>query len=212
MRYFGCVRHVRHSDYLFLCFLPLALLSITTCSSADKVDTSGVLHLPALDHYEIILSPDVDSMTALAEEEAVKQWSNYAGANITVRAGTWTPFCVPYCFALYEKDFSEFNDLIDGSYVGYTIPSFIFIARGLGWDELQDTVIHEDGHMLGLEHRALPIMSVMNPSYGHFDHVMCDDAQVFMSERPDAGLPPLPCTDAPGALDESADGGPAVTP
>jgi hypothetical protein len=53
----------------------------------------------------------------------------------------------------------------------------------------------------------------MNPNYHDgADRVVCLDVDQFYANRgenvPDAGE--LPCTNAPGAADESADGGPVL--
>jgi hypothetical protein len=195
--------------------LGVFLLSLLSCGS---VDTNGTLHLPALASYEIILDADVDNLGGLAVDEGVKQWTTYAGASIVVRSGRFSPLCFPNCFALYEVDFTTFNEIVDGNWVGETIPGFIFIARGLTWDVLQETVIHEMGHMLGLMHPCIDpcfALAVMNPDYQRAEkHVGCLDVEQYQSERlgQDAGVPLLSCSDAPGAFDEAADGGPAVTP
>ena len=51
----------------------------------------------------------------------------------------------------------------------------------------------------------------MNPTYrGGADHVSCLDVSQYLAVRPEieAGAPAMTCTDAPGPLDEAADGGP----
>lgn len=191
---------------------PVALLLTLSCSTGSKIDSGGTLHLPALQSYTFYVDPDVDADGQLAVAEAAKQWTEYTSVQITVLPGPELCF-EPGCFAIYEVPFTAFDTLTDGTYIGETIPFFIFVAQGLDYDALQDTMIHEMGHALGGYHPCTSPCddyAVMNPTYlSGADHVACADVDQYDSERPqsDAGAP-LECTDVPGPLDESADGGP----
>jgi hypothetical protein len=198
-----------------LLVLLVALLAVVACSTTvDTVYSDEELHLPALQHYTLHVDPSVSDLGVVAINEAVHQWSEFAGADIDVVPGAYVCFEID-CFTIYEVSFADFNSLVDGDYVGYTVPWFIFISSSItSYDEMQDTVIHEDGHMLGLQHPCVApcyLNAVMNPTYrAGGDHVTCSDVAQYNAVRPEieAGVPAMACTDAPGALDEAADGGP----
>lgn len=196
-------------------------LATMNCSSPN-VDTGGTIHLPALSHYTFYLAKDVSNETALAMDEAVKQWTAYTDVIIHVRAidqseGAFLCFFTPGCFTIYEIPQSELDTLtLDSSYIGYTFLGLMGIAQDMPWDERQDTVIHELGHALGLEHHNSPAFAVMASGYREGAlHVTCDDVAQFYAVRPqlEAGIDAVaPCSDAPGPFDEAPDGGPALTP
>jgi hypothetical protein len=194
---------------LLLTFLVLA------CSTVDEVDSGGSLHLPALQSYTVYVDPSVSPLGQTAIVEAVRQWEEFTDVTIDVRQGPHVCIFEPSCFAVYEINFADFNTIVDGSYIGYTIPSFVFLSTAISsYDEEQDTVIHEFGHMLGLLHPCTaPCFedAIMNPTYRNgADEVTCLDVEQFNAIRPeiDAGVPAMACTDASGPRDEAADGGP----
>ena len=198
-----------------LLVLLVAILAIVACTTTvDTVYSDGELHLPALQHYTLHIDPSVSDLGVIAVGEAARQWSEFAGADIDVVPGAYV--CVEIdCFTVYQVSFADFNTLVDGDYIGYTVPWFIFISDGItSYDEMQDTVIHEDGHMLGLQHPCVApcsLNAVMNPTYrAGADHVSCLDVSQYLAVRPEieAGAPAMMCTDAPGPLDEATDGGP----
>lgn len=201
--------------------LAVALFALVSCTTIDTIDSGGQLHLPALQSYTLYVSSDVDADGQVAVAEAVRQWTMYTDVQITVVQGSLGCFD-PGCFELEEVSFADFNAILatvvgnsDGHYVGETIPYFVFLSTSTmaSYDEEQDTVIHELGHMLGLEHPCTAPCStfaVMNPTYlAGSGHVACNDVAQYQADRPsdDAGAP-MACTDVPGAFDESADGGP----
>ncbi len=206
-----------HKNWGAATLLVLALTTALACSSTpavSTVDTGGALHLPALPSYTFYVDQDVDVDGRLAIAEAQRQWTEFTNVQITVIDGPLNCFD-PGCFSILEVNFAAFNNLIDGSYIGYTVPYVVFLSTGETYDELQDTAIHEMGHALGLLHPCtLPCSTyaVMNPSYrGGEDHVGCLDVDQYYEERPaDAGMPPMACVDTPGPLDEAADGGPVL--
>jgi hypothetical protein len=186
----------------------------TACSTTNTVYSDEELHLPALQHYTLHVDPSVSDLGMIAVTEAAHQWSEFTNADIDIVPGAYV--CIEIdCFTIYQVSFADFNTLVDGDYVGYTVPWFIFISDSIGsYDEMQDTIIHEDGHMLGLQHPCVSpcsLNAVMNPTYrAGADHVACLDVSQYNAVRPEieAGTPAMVCTDAPGALDEAADGGP----
>jgi hypothetical protein len=200
--------------------LILAALFLWRCSSPN-IDTGGSIHLPALRSYTFYIAKDVSNETGLAIDEAVKQWTTFTDVTIKVQSadqseGALLCFVTPGCFTIYEIPQSELDTLtLDSSYIGYTFLGLMGIAQDMTWDQRQDTMIHEFGHALGLEHHALPAMAVMNPDYGYFDHIYCDDVAQYYAVRPqlEAGVgADASCSDVPGAFDEAPDGGPALTP
>ena len=196
---------------------------VVSCTTVDSIDTGDAgPHLPALQSYTIFVASDVDADGQIAVAEAVKQWVRYTDVQITVIQGSLGCF-ESGCFEVKEVSFTDFNAIVayfggtqDGHYIGYTVPYFVFISTSTmaSYDEEQDTVLHEFGHMIGLEHPCTSPCSdyaLMNPTYGAgADHVSCSDVAAYYEERPtvDAGDVPMACTDAPGPLDEAADGGP----
>jgi hypothetical protein len=203
--------------------IPLLLASSTACTTVDTIDSGDAgLHLPALQSYTLYVSTDVDTDGHSALSEAVHQWTEYTDVQITLLPGTLG--CIdPGCFEIKQVSLDQFNAVLsafstsgDSHYIGYTVPWYVFISTSITtYDELQDTVIHELGHMLGLEHPcAAPCgtYAVMNPDYlSGADRVVCADVSQYYSIRPtvDAGDVPVTCTDEAGPADESPDGGPA---
>jgi len=198
----------------FLFLLTAALVCVVACTTVDEIDSGDAgLHLPALQSYTFYVSTDVDADGEAAVAEALRQWTEFTDVQITVLHGDLG--CVdPGCFAVHEVSFADFDTLVDGDYIGYTVPYFVFISNTLtSYDEMQDTMIHEWGHALGLLHPCTApctTYAVMNPTYRNGeDHVGCLDVSQYQADRPwDDGGAPMACTDVPGALDESADGGP----
>jgi len=192
----------------------LALPCVAACTTVDEIDSGDAgLHFPALQSYVFYVSSDVDVDGQFAIAEAVRQWTEYTDVQITVQQGDLG--CVDVgCFSIHEVSFAGFDSLVDGDYIGYTVPYFIFLSNALAtYDALQETTIHEMGHALGLLHPCVDPCSdyaVMNPRYkAGADHVACEDIAAFYAERPDVDASaPMVCTDIPGALDESSDGGP----
>ena len=204
----------------FFVWLAATLLCVAACSAtAPEIESGDAgFHLPAEQVYLLYVSPSVDPNWQRAVAEGVRQWTEFTDVKIVMLPGPHVCWELN-CFAIYEVSFTEVNSLIDGDYIGYTLPWFIFISNALpSYDALQDTVVHEDGHMLGLLHpcvKPCSIYAVMNPSYrGGASHVACLDVGQYYEERPwdDAGPPPMACTDDPGSLDESIDGGPVGDP
>lgn len=111
--------------------LVLALMTAFACSStpaASTVDTAGVLHLPALPSYTFYIDQDVDADGRLAIAEAQRQWTEFTNVQITVLDGPLNCFD-PGCFSILEVNFAAFNNLVDGSYIGYTFPTSFFSRR-----------------------------------------------------------------------------------
>lgn len=193
--------------------LLLLTLVLLGCSQPINVDTNGSLHLPALDTYVFYVDKDMSNAAGLALDESAKQWMTYTDVKIVIEEGPHFCFFEPGCFTFYEISQSELDTLtLDSTYIGYAFWGLVGIARGMPWDELQDTTIHETGHTLGLEHHPRPTFAVMNPNYrGGALHVACDDVQQYYAVRNRSAPTSLPtCSDAPGAFDEAADGGPNV--
>lgn len=215
-------RNSRSYTYAFLGTFLVATLLVVSCSTAKSIDSGGQLHLPALQSYTLYVASDVDADGQIAVAEAVRQWEEFTDVQITVVQGSLGCFDAG-CFEVKEVSFADFNAILayfggsgDGHYIGYTVPYFVFISTSTmaSYDEEQDTVEHEFGHMIGLEHPCTAPCSnyaLMNPSYkAGADHVACADVAAYYAERPavDAGDAPMACTDVAGALDESSDGGP----
>lgn len=192
----------------------VAFLAVASCSTVSEIDSGDAgLHLPAEQYYLLYVDPSVDADGQRAIAEGVRQWTEFTDVVIIVLPGPHVCWELD-CYAVYEVSFAEVNSLVDGHYIGYTLPWFMFLSNAFtSYDEAQDTAIHEEGHMVGLLHPCeIPCSTyaVMNPAYGAGeDHVGCLDVGAYFEERPwdDAG-PRTPCTDVPGPLDESADGGP----
>jgi len=206
----------------------LALLAATlfscvaACTTIDTIDSGDAgLHLPALQSYTLYVSSSIDADGQIAVAEAVKQWTSYTDVQIAVVQGSLGCFDEG-CFEIQEVSFTDFNAILayfggsqDGHYIGLTVEYFVFISTSTmaSYDEEQDTVIHETGHMIGLLHPCTApckTYAVMNPTYRNGeDHVGCLDVSQYQADRPwDDGGAPMVCTDVPGALDESVDGGP----
>jgi hypothetical protein len=205
--------HCRAMRKLTAALLVLAAVVLGGCSSQPiNVVTDGTIHLPALPSYTFYVDPDVGPDGELAVDEAVRQWTEFTNVQIQVTSGP-DYVCVVEagCFTVYEIPRSELDTLtLDSSYIGYTFLGVIAVANDMPWDELQDTMVHEFGHALGLVHHPLPAFAVMNPDYrGAGDAVECDDVNQFYAVRNEP-TPATPlCFDGGGALDETADGGPS---
>jgi hypothetical protein len=187
---------------------------IVSCSTVTEIDSGDAgPHLPAVQSYTFYVEPEVDTNGQIAIAEAARQWTEFTDVNIVVLHGDLGCFDVG-CFAIHQVSFVDFDALVDGNYIGYTIPYFVYLSTQITtYDELQDTAIHEMGHALGLLHPCTSPCddyAVMNPDYGVEDHVGCSDVAQYYEIRPevDASDIPIECTDVSGALDESSDGGP----
>ena len=188
-------------------FALVGLASVLSCSSnpISTVDSNGTLHLPAVGSYTMYLDGSVSPDMALAVNEAVRQWQEYTDVKIHIRGGD--EVCVEGCFTVFEVSRKTLDTVtLDSHYIRYTTLGVIGVAEGMQWDELQDTMIHEFGHALGLVHHPLPAYAVMNPSYlGGADHVACDDVKQYYAVRNEV-VPSnfSPCSDTPGPQDETS--------
>ena len=190
-------------------FLPIAgLVALVACSSPGTVVSNGTVHLPATDSYNFYVDGSASPATVLAIDEAVRQWTEYTNVKISVHKGPEVCTVMTGCFVVYEVQQIALDKLTDSSYIGFTTLGVMTVAANLPWDKLQDTMVHEFGHALGLSHHST--FAVMNPDYGKgADHVVCDDVQQFYAVRNQSAPKTPACSNTHGALDETPDGGPS---
>jgi hypothetical protein len=179
-----------------------ALIGLVLLTGCGGVLTPGIgLHLPAASHYDLWLDPDLSPESRAAATAAAAQWMKFTPVQITLHEGT--RICIDDCFSVHEVQPTSLV-LLEGEYIGMTIPGVIFLASKLDVRKLDETAIHELGHALGLQHRPKGTNAVMVGDYADAaKHVTCDDVKQFEEERAGSTGPSVfvaPCTDVAGAL------------
>jgi hypothetical protein len=129
------------------------LAALVGCAGLQN-ENPATPHLPAVAAYDFWLDPSLSPPSITAAQLAAAQWAKYTNVAITLHSGAHV--CLVDCFSIHEVGQTALDDVTDGTYVGYTIPGFVFIAAGKSQEETNETVIHEMGHAIGLIHHSLP--------------------------------------------------------